>query len=76
VEGNNTSAVDKWGRVRARLREQLGEDYITPFPGVDVWRGYDFPLVTAEQMRALRRPEARWTRPAMSLEEFLRRRAR
>ena len=69
-------AAAKGERVRARLRQQLGEDCFTPFPGIDVWRGYDFPLCSPEQLRPLESPVWSGVRPTETLEEFLRGRQR
>lgn len=59
-------------RIRPSLRQQFREELFTPFPWFDATRPYGF--FAEEQMRVLEGPEWRWPRPAVSLEEFLRRR--
>ena len=57
----------------ARLSQEFEEEQLfSPFPWFDATRPYEFSLFTEEQMRILNGWDARWTRPEVSLEEFLR----
>ena len=75
AERDAVEEPDKLERVRAVLPGQHQEEFFTPFPWFDATRPYGFSLLTEEQMRVLDGREWRWAQPAMSLEEFLRRRA-
>ena len=75
AEQDAVKDADKSERVRAVLRWKFDEGLCAPFPSVDIWRTYVFPLFTPAQMRVLDGREWRWARPAVSLEEFLRHRA-
>jgi len=68
-------AAGRLERVRAVLRQQFKEEFFTPFPWLAATWPYEFSLFTEEQMRVLEGREWQWARPAVSLEEFLRRRA-
>ena len=72
AERDAAEAAEARGRVRARLRQQFEQETFTPFPWFDATRPYEFLLFTEEQMRTLNGWESRWTRPAISLEDFLR----
>ena len=62
---------DSSERLKA-VRERLREAGLWQ-PWFDVCKNYDFPpLFPPEQMRWLATPEARWARPALSLEAYLR----
>ena len=68
MEDEDASKVE---RIRAMLRQLRDDPRRTPSPCFDCCKGYDFQLVTAEQMRWLKRPKSQWTRPTVS-PEFLR----
>ncbi|MGB8983532.1 MAG: hypothetical protein WCC12_16815 [Anaerolineales bacterium] len=72
AEGDPADARDKRERMSASVRQ---EELFSPFPWFDATRPYEFLLFTEEQMRMLNGWEASWTRPEVSLEDFLRRRA-
>lgn len=71
TERDAVEETDRLERVRAVLRQQFQEELFTPFPWFDATRPYGF--FAEEPMRVLEGPESRWVRPAVSLEEFLRR---
>ncbi len=72
AERDAVEEADRLERVRTFLRQQHEEESFTPFPWFDATRPYGF--FAEEQMRVLDGREWRWARPAVSLEEFLRRR--
>src|SRR5215510_1164805 len=64
-EAETTDRLERWRAVRQRMRDEgLSQ------PWFDVRKSYDFPLFPPEQLRWLPTLEARWARPAISLEAF------
>ena len=55
AERDVEEAADRLQRVKALLRWQFEEGFCAPFPGVNIWRGYDFQLFTPAQLRVLDR---------------------
>lgn len=58
-------------RLRAWLRERCEAGYGSPW--FDCSKSYDFPVCTPEQLQWLNSTQSRWARPAVSLDEVLRR---
>lgn len=66
-------AAAKRERVRTLLRQQFEAGTARPFP-IDIFRGYDFPLFTPEQLPLIASPEWCRPRPTQTLDEYLSRR--